>query len=71
MINSVDGKTIENLRKRKNVRLVYNTKDYIRYTSKPSYISQRIFKKYFAAIHEIKQFNHLINQPIYDLMFYN
>ena len=53
MINSVDGKTIENLRKRINVRLVYNAKDYIKYTSKPSYISQRIFKKYFAAIHEM------------------
>ena len=63
MINSVDGKTIENLRKRINVRLVYNTKDYIKYTSKPNYISQRILKKYFAAIHEIKVLS--LDKPIY------
>ena len=54
MINSVYSKTMENSRKRINVRLVNNAKDYITYTSKPSYISQKLFRKYFAAIHEIK-----------------
>ena len=34
MINSVYGKTMENLRKRTNVRLVNNAKDYKKYVSK-------------------------------------
>ena len=34
MINSVYGKTMENLRKRINVRLVNNAKDYKKYVSK-------------------------------------
>ena len=54
MINSVYGKTMENLRKRVNIRLVYNAKNYIKYANKPSYISPRIFRKNFAAIHDSK-----------------
>ena len=34
MINSVYGKTMENLRKRINVRFVNNKKDFLKYTSK-------------------------------------
>ena len=34
MINSVYGKTIENLRKRMNVRLINNEKDFFKFTSK-------------------------------------
>ena len=37
MINSVYGKTIENLRKRINVRLVNNKKDFLKYTSSSTY----------------------------------
>ena len=40
MISSVYGKTMENLRKRINVRLVNNAKDYKKYVSKPSFVSQ-------------------------------
>ena len=36
LINSVYGKTVENLRKRINVRLVNNEKDFLKYTSKPT-----------------------------------
>ena len=42
MINSVYGKTIENLRKRINVRLVNNAKDFLKYTSRPTYVTQTI-----------------------------
>ena len=38
MINSVFGKTIENLRKRISVKLVNNAKNYIRCISKPSFV---------------------------------
>ena len=54
MINSVYGKTMENLRKRINVRLVNNEKDFLKYTSRPTYITHKIFDKSYTAIHEIK-----------------
>ena len=40
IINSVYGKTMENLRKRINVRFVNNKKDFLKYTSKPTYVTQ-------------------------------
>ena len=39
MINSVNGKTKENLRTRINVRLVNIAKDYKKYVTKPSFVS--------------------------------
>ena len=36
MINSEYGKTMENLRKKINVRLINNTKDFLKYTSRPT-----------------------------------
>ena len=54
MINSVYGKTMENLRKRINVRLVNNEKDFLKHTSRPTYITHKVFGKDYAAFHEIK-----------------
>ena len=54
MNNSVYGKTMENLRKRIKVRLVNNAKDYKKYVSRPSFVSEKIFNKNLVAIHEIK-----------------
>ena len=51
MINSVYGKIMENLRKRINVRLVNNAKDYKNYVNKPSFVLQKIFSKHFVAFH--------------------
>ena len=64
MINSVYGKTMENLRKRINLRLVNNAKDFLKYTSRPTCIAHRLFDKDFAAIHEIKPVL-MLNKPIY------
>ena len=64
MIYSVYGKTMENLRKRINVRFVNNKKDFLKYTSRPTYITHKLFNKNFAAIHEIKQVL-ILNKPIY------
>ena len=36
MISSVYGKSMENLRKRINVRLVNNEKDFLKYTARPT-----------------------------------
>ena len=52
MNNSDFSKTMENLRK--SVKLVNNSKDYVRCISKPSFISQKIFSKNCVTIHEIK-----------------
>ena len=41
MINSVYGKTIENLRKKINARLVNNAKDFLKYTSRPTYVTHK------------------------------
>ena len=54
MINSVYGKTMKNLRKRINVRLVNNEKDFLKYTSKPTHITHKIFNNNYATLHEIK-----------------
>ena len=54
MINSVYGKTIENLRKKINVRLVNSEKEFLKYTSRPTHITHKIIDKNYAAIHEIK-----------------
>ena len=64
MINSVYGKTMENLRKRINVRLVNNEKDFLKQTGRPNHITHKIFGKNFATIHEIKPVL-TANQPIY------
>ena len=64
IINSVYGKTMENLRKRINVRLVNNAKDFLKYTSRPTYVTHKIFGKTYAAIHEIKP-ELILNNPIY------
>ena len=45
IINSVYGKTMANLRKRINVRLVNNEKDFLKYTSRPTHITHKIFGK--------------------------
>ena len=50
MINSVYGKTMGNPRKRINVRFVNNKKDFLKYTSKPTYVPHKLFNKNFAAI---------------------
>ena len=55
---------MENLRKRISVRLVNNEKDYLKHNSKPTYISQKVFDKDYAAIHEINPALSL-NKPIY------
>ena len=55
---------MENLRKRINVRFVNNEKDFLKYTSKPTYVTHQLFDQDFAAIHEIKPVL-MLNKPIY------
>ena len=64
MINSVYGKTMENVRKRISSKIVKNKEYFLKHISKPTFISKKIFDKNYAAIHEIKPILTL-NKPIY------
>ena len=55
---------LENLRKRINVKLINNAKDYDRCVSKPNFVLQKIFSKSFIAVHQIKPVLTL-RKPIY------
>ena len=50
MNNVVYGKTRENLRNRIDVKLVSNKKDYLKWTSEPSYTSYKIFENDLVSI---------------------
>ena len=45
---------MENLRKRIDLKLVNHEKDYLKFTSKPSYMSHKIFGNNLVAIRESK-----------------
>ena len=62
MINSVYGKTMQNVQKKINVKLVKNEKYFLKYTSRPTNIT--LFGKNYAAIYEIKPVLTL-SKPIY------
>ena len=53
--NAIHGKTMENVRKRIDVKLVKKKKDYLKCTSKPSYMSQKIFHNNLVAIRNSKR----------------
>ena len=64
MNNSVFGKTMENLRKRVDVRLVTDKKKLLKLSSKPTYVSSKIFNKNLVAVHKIKE-TLTLNRPAY------
>ena len=64
MNNSVYNKTIENLRKRIKIRVVKNSQDFIKYTSRPTCVNWKVFEKNLAAIHE-KKISLTLNKLIY------
>ena len=55
MVNSIYGKTMENLLRRRNVELINNAKDYVKCISRTHFILQKMFSKNFVAVHKIKQ----------------
>ena len=55
MNNSVFGKTMENIRKRVDVRLVTDEKKLLKLASKPTFVSSKIFNENLVAVHKIKE----------------
>ena len=64
MNNSVFGKTMENLQKRVDVKLVTTDKKLDKLTSKPTYVSSKIVNENLMAVHKIKEALTL-NRPAY------
>ena len=55
---------MENLRNKIDVKLVSNKKDYLKWASKPSYMSHKIFGNYLVAIRKNKV-TLTLNKPAY------
>ena len=64
MLQIVLKKSIVPMVKQWKTRLVNNEKDFLKYTSKPTHLTHKIFDKNYAAIHEIKPVLTL-KKPIY------
>ena len=64
MNNCIYGKSIANIRKRINVKLVNDKKKYLKIINKPDFVSQKIIDKNFVAVHCKKKILTL-NKPIY------
>ena len=64
MNNSVFGKTMENLRKRQDIKLVTDEEKLAKWASRPSFISFKIFNEDLVAVHKIKP-TLTLNRPAY------
>ena len=64
MNNAAYGKTMENLRSRIDVKLVNNEEDYLKRTSEPSFMSNKIFDNNLVAIRKSKV-SLKVNKPAY------
>ena len=62
--NSVFGKTMENIRKRCNIKLVNDYKQFLKLTAKPECKSCKIFSENLVAVNTSKSILHL-NKPSY------
>ncbi|XP_068695967.1 uncharacterized protein [Montipora foliosa] len=64
MNNSVFGKTMENIRKRVDVRLVTDENKLSKMAAKPTYVISKIFNQNLVAVHKIKE-TLTLNRPAY------
>ena len=64
MNNSVFGKTMENLRKRVDIRPETNEKKLYKLTSKPTFVSSKVFNENLMAVHKVKE-TLTLNRPAY------
>ena len=64
MINSVFGKTMENIRKRVDVRLVTSDKQALKLVAKPNFDRRVVFQENLVAVH-MKKTKLRFDKPIY------
>ena len=64
MNNSVYGKTMENLRKRVNVKLITNQNKLLKCVSKPTFVTSKIINEDLVVVHQLKE-TITMNRPIY------
>ena len=64
MNNSVFGKTIENIRKRQNIKIIHDRKIALKLSSRPNFDRCTIFDKHLIAIH-MKNTKVYFNKPVY------
>ena len=64
MNNAVFGKTLENLRKRINLKLTSNEDVYTKHASRANFISGKMLNENLYAINRIKE-ELVLNRPIY------
>ena len=64
MINSVFGKTMENIRNRVNIKLVDTGEQLKKLTAKPNYESRKIFNENLVSVH-MKKTSLTMNKPVY------
>ena len=64
MHNAVFGKTLENLRKRINLKLTSNENIYTKHAPRANFISGKMFNENLFAINRIKE-ELVLNRPIY------
>ena len=63
MNSAINGKTMENMRKRVKIRVVKSSQDFIKYTSRPTCVNWKVFENNLAAIHK-KKISLTLNKPI-------
>ena len=64
MNNSVFGKTIENIRKRQNIKIIHDRKIAVKLSSRPNFERCIIFDKNLIALH-MKNTKVFFNKPVY------
>ena len=71
MNSAIYGKTMENFRNRIDVKLGNNKKDYLKCTSKPSYMLHKIFDNNLVAICKSKLALNWTNQHILECAYWS
>ena len=64
MNNAVFGKTMENPRKRQNIKLMTNENNLNKYITKPGFLNSKICNENLVAIHTVKE-KLVLNKPLY------
>ena len=64
MNNSVFGKTMENIRNRKDIKLVSNRDKAVKYAAKPNFHHSKIFSETLVTMH-MKRTSLTFNKPVY------